>query len=452
MAQAIRIDQGALEPDQLRRYQDSFRAEPQRTAAMNSVTVTPVGKVALERRRVAQLDHTYSDHLPENSITSQKSSGRCWLFAALNTFRSPAIKAMNLGEDFELSQNYFCFYDKLEKANYFLENILATLDEPIGSRLLDHLLQAPIQDGGQWHMFANLVRKYGVVPKKVMPETESSSNTGQMNNIVTGKLREFAAELRRMAESGATERDLRQAKERMMAFVYSSLAIHLGEPPSEFTWQWRDKDKAFKREGKMTPKEFYDKFIGIDLDDLVCLIHDPRPGHFYRRAYTVKFLGNVVGGEPIRYLNVDLETMKRAAVQQIQAGEPVWHGCDVGKYLDRDLGIMDRDLFNYGLIYGEDNKLGKAERLMYGHSMMTHAMVFTGVNLDEDGCPDRWRVENSWSDAPGEKGFFMMADSWFDEFNYEVVVRRKYVPAEDLAGLDEPVIELEPWDPMGSLA
>ncbi len=463
---------GALTPQSCERYRAEFDTDPKASLAMNAVTANPVGKVALNRRVASMIDNSFSVQLPENKATAQNSSGRCWMFAALNTFRPVAIKKMNLGEEFELSQNFTMFWDKLEKANYFLENILATLDEPVGSRLLDWLLTAPVQDGGQWHMFTNLVGKYGVVPKSVMPETESSSNTRALNSLVTGKLREFACKLRARAESGGGSRSseypngermesLRTVKERMVSQIYRMLSVHLGQPPSSFHWQWRDKDKAFHREGGITPKQFYDRYVGVDLADYVCLIHDPRPGHPTDRAYTIQYLGNVVGGEPVLYLNVSLETMKKAALAQLQEGEPVWFGCDVGKFMDRDLGVMDPELFDYAPLYGDAGEekpredfpgLSKPQRLMYGQSLMTHAMVFTGVDLDERRKPRKWRVENSWSDKPGDKGFFQMSDRWFDEFNYEVVVRRRHVPKASLAGLSKPVIALPPWDPMGSLA
>lgn len=443
---------GVISFEQLRTYETMFRSDPANLQAMNAVTAAPLAKVALNRDRAARLEHTYSLQLAENKATSQKSSGRCWLFAALNTFRTKAIQSMNLTEEFELSQSFLCFFDKLEKANYFLENILVTLDEPVGSRVLDHLLADPIQDGGQWHMFVNLVNKYGVVPKWAMPESESSSNTGPMNAQITGRLREFAYELRTAHEGGANEEALRNAKESQMRLVYRMLCIHLGVPPESFEWQWRDKDKKFTRSGRMTPVQFFKEYVGASLDDYVCLINDPRPGHDFNRLYTIKFLGNVVGGEPIAYVNVDLTTMKAAAIAQIRDGSPVWFGCDVGKYLNRELGTMDLEMFSYFLLYGEDLEMDKARRLMYRQSMMTHAMVFTGVDLDASGEPVKWRVENSWSDEVGDKGFFQMSDAWYDEYNLEVVVDKKHLSPEVLSVLGQEPVVLDPWDPMGSLA
>jgi len=444
--------QGAITPDVIAKARKAFDKEPQYRQAMNAVCATPLSKVALNRKRVVEVDHTFSHHLPENKITAQNQSGRCWMFAALNTFRVEAIKKMNLDNEFELSQNYVTFWDKFEKANYFLESILSTMDEPIGSRLLDWLLTGPVQDGGQWHMFINLVRKYGVVPKRAMPESESSSNTRELGYQLTYMLRDYACRLRAAHAKKDSDAELRNMKNGYLEEIYRILAIHLGEPPREFDWQWRDKEKEFHREGKMTPKEFYDKYVGIDLDDLVCLIHDPRPKHSYNEVYTVKFLGNVVGGEPIKYLNVPIDVLKTAAAEQIKDGQPVWFGNDVGKHLDRDLGMMDMDLFDYELVYGTAPIMNKAERLQYGHSQMTHAMVFTGVDIDAKGKPVKWRVENSWGDKPGDKGFFAMTDKWFDEYMYEVVVHRKYVPADAIAALEREPIGLDPWDPMGSLA
>lgn len=446
------LTEGEFTSSDLDHCRSAFESDPRFRQSMNAVCTTPVNKVALSRRRVAKVDHSFSIHLPENSITSQKASGRCWLFAALNTFRGHAIKALNVDEKFELSQNYLLFWDKLEKANYFLSNVLKTLDEPVGSRTLDWLLSAPLGDGGQWDMFVNLINKYGVVPKSAMPETESSSSTGQMSGRATAKLREYACRLRAAHATGTPMEKLQEQKREYVAEIYRLLCIHLGEPPREFSWQWRDKDKTFHRDGVLTPTEFYRRYVALNLDDYVCLIHDPRPGHDFDQVFTVKFLGNVVGGRPTEYLNVELDVIKQAAIKQVESGDSVWFGCDVGQCLDRDNGTMDLENFEYDLVYGFKEGMSKAERLQYGHSCMTHAMVFTGVDLDEDGKPTKWRVENSWGEDPGNKGWFQMTDRWFDEFTYEVVVQKRFVPETSLAGLNKKPVELEPWDPMGSLA
>jgi bleomycin hydrolase len=440
-----------LGQDQLRGFQQAFETDPKNKLAMNAITKNSVNAVALNHDVVTNTNHTFSHVLKSNDITSQARSGRCWLFAGLNTFRVEAMKHLNV-EKFELSQNYMMFWDKLEKANYFLESIIATLDEPTDGRLIMFLLGSPIQDGGQWDMFVNLVKKYGVLPKSFMPETESSSNTGAMTSLVTAKLREDAAELRRMHAQGAGEQALRDCKVEMMGVIYRMLVIHLGEPPHEFLWQWRDKDNNFHRDGMITPQEFFKRYVQVDLDGMVCLINCPTADKPFNKLYTIQYLGNVVEGHIVRYLNVDIATFKKAALDQVVGGSPVWFGCDVGKMLERDLGILDTDVYDYQLAYNTEFRAGKAERVDYGQSVMTHAMVFTGVDVNPKGKPTKWRVENSWGEQVGDKGFLIMSDRWFDEYMYEVVVEKRYVPADLLAILDTEPVKLPPWDPMGSLA
>jgi bleomycin hydrolase len=440
-----------LSQELLSSFQQSFDADPKNRLALNAVTKNPVNAVVLNHNLVAGTNHVFSHMLKSNDITAQMRSGRCWLFAGLNTFRVEAMKHLNV-EKFELSQNYLMFWDKLEKANYFLESIISTLDEPTDGRLIMFLLQSPIGDGGQWDMFGNLVMKYGVMPKSFMPETDSSSNTGPMVMMITAKLREDAAELRRMHTQGADEQALRNCKAEMMNVIYRMLVIHLGEPPSEFLWQWRDKDNVFHRDGKITPQEFYKRYIQVDLDNLICLINCPTADKPFNKLYTVQYLGNVTEGNIVRYVNVDIATFKKAALDMVVDGAPVWFGCDVGKMLDRDLGILDMKLFDYSLAYNTTFTSDKAERVDYGQSVMTHAMVFTGVDVDANGKPTKWRVENSWGEQVGDKGFLVMSDTWFDQYMYEVVVDKRFVPAEVLALLDTEPVKLHPWDPMGSLA
>lgn len=440
-----------IRTEDLERFTTAFDAEPKNLLALNAVAKNGIGAVALSRAAVNQTDHTYSHLIETPEATSQEKSGRCWLFAGLNTLRLAAMRKMNL-ESFELSQAHLMFWDKLEKANFFLENIIETVDEPLDGRLVMWLLANALPDGGQWDMFVNLVEKYGVVPKSVMPETNSSGNSRPMNVLLIAKLREYAQVLREMHERIASVKEMRQAKGEMMEEFYRMLSIHLGRPPSRFLWEWRDKDKEFHRHGEITPTEFFEEYVGFDLDDTVCLIHAPTKDKPYRRLYTVQYLGNVVGGHAVRYLNVDIETLKKAAADMIVDGQAVWFGCDVGKMLERELGVLDLKVYDYELVYGTRFKLDKAGRLDYGHSRMTHAMVFTGVDLDDSGQPIKWRVENSWGTKIGDDGYMVMADSWFDEFLYEVLVSKKHLPPELLEVLDTEPVVLPPWDPMGALA
>ncbi|MCL5967615.1 MAG: C1 family peptidase [Firmicutes bacterium] len=448
---SIELDQRvAITPKMLETYADQFRKNSHQRTLMNAVKKNGLASVALNQDMVVEMQHTFSHLVKGGPITNQRQSGRCWMFAGLNTLRVPVMQRCNLKE-FELSEAYQMFWDKLEKANYFLENILETLDEPRDGRIVAWLLQAPLNDGGQWDMFVNLVEKYGVVPKWVMPETFHASQSRGMNSVLTAKLRQDAAHLRRMHEGGMALDDLRTEKERMLGEFYVALVTFLGEPPTRFDFEYQDKDEQFHRERALTPQEFFRRYVDMDLHQYVSVINAPTADKPYNRTFTVKFLGNVKGGQNVLYLNVEPEVLKKVALAQLMDNEVVWFGCDVGKMSEREAGIMATGLYEYEAVLGMPIEMTKAERLDYGESLMTHAMVFTGVNV-VDGHPNRWRVENSWGTDPGNKGFFVMSDDWFDQYMYQVVVQRKYLPAELQAALEIPPIELPPWDPMGSLA
>lgn len=428
-----------------------FDENPGNRMAMNAAV--SCGICASSRNYVTEreIPHEFSISLEQGAVTNQKRSGRCWMFAALNCMRFQVIKKQNL-EDFELSQSYPLFYDKLEKANYFLESILDTLDEPTDGRLIAHLLAAPLNDGGQWDMLCSIVEKYGLVPKTAMPESVSSSATQEMVSYMTEKLREYACVLRKGHKAGKSMEQLKKEKEAMMETVYRMLCISLGKPPRTFTFEYRDKDGNFHREENLTPKAFYEKYVGLRLDDYVSVINAPTEDKPFYRSYTVQYLGNVKEGRPVKYVNLPIEEMKQAAIAQLKDGEPVWFGCDVGKRSFRDGGLMDTGIYDVETLFDTDFPMTKAERLEYGQSLMTHAMVFQGVNLDENGRPDRWRVENSWGEEAGKKGYFVMSDRWFDEYNYQVVVNKKYLSSKALEAYEKEPVRLNPWDPMGSLA
>lgn len=435
----------------LQQMEAEFLADRSNRIAMDAVMNNGLLISAKNAEAYRTTTHNFSVNLKQGEITNQKASGRCWMFAALNTMRYQVMQKLNL-ETFELSQNYTLFFDKLEKANYFLESILKTLEEPTSSRLIAHLLMAPLNDGGQWDMFTSLIEKYGIVPKEAMPETISSSKTGEMCNVLTEKLREDACALRRMHQEGKGEEELRSAKDQMMKTVYNALCICLGVPPKTVDLEVRDKDDHFIRDLGLTPQEFYQKYVGLNLKDYISVINAPTVGKPYYHSYSVKFLGNVVEGNAVRYVNLPIEELKKAAIAQLQDGEPVWFGCDVGKRSEREQGLMDLNLYHTEQLLNTEFTMTKAERLDYGQSLMTHAMVFQGVNLDENGKPNRWRVENSWGKEPGKDGYYVMTDEWFDEYLYQIVVNKKYLPQAALDAYHSAPIMLEPWDPMGSLA
>jgi len=436
---------GASDLELLRK---EFSANPVYRLAQNAVTRVTVDDVAINREIVNNTDHSLSVLLDDWKVTDQQRSGRCWLFAGLNLLRVGAMKKTGLKE-FEFSQNYAMFWDKIERANYFLEAIIETADRDIDDRTVAHLLSAVADDGGQWNMFIALVNKHGLVPKAFMPETQSSGDTGRMNAALRALLRQGAKSLREAARQGTDA--ARTEKADILRVIYRVLCIHLGTPPDRFEWQWTDKDREFHRDGMLTPREFADRYVDLPVDEYVCLVHDPRPSSPVGRTFTVEYLGNVLGAPPVTYLNVEMSLMKDVAAKALEGGEPVWFGCDVGKMMSNEYGLWDANLFDLPSVYGTEFTLSKADRLIFHETQMTHAMLFTGVDV-ADGATRKWRVENSWGSSKGKDGFYTMNDSWFDQYVFEIAARRGALPDELRAALDTEPIVLPAWDPMGALA
>ena len=449
MSSENKVDR-SLTFDQITQFKNVFDTSETSSLMQNVVTQRDVNEVALNRGIVTESVHSFSNLLDDWSVTNQARSGRCWMFAGLNMFRVESKDVLNVKE-FEFSQNYLMFWDKIERANFLLEAIIDTADKPIDDRTVSWLLQRGVEDGGQWDMFVSLVKKHGVVPKSVMPETESSSNSMRMNSMLNYQYRQGAKKIRDLYAQESGVDDMRESKKDTLSAMYQILAIHLGSPPDQFFWQWRDKDGDFQRDGDMTPIDFAKKYIVTPMDDYVCLVHDPRKSNPYGKTFTIQYLGNVVDGPPIKYINVSIDVMKDIACRMIQDGKPVWMGCDTGKQMHRDLGIWDAELFDYPGVYETEFSMDKSERLEYHQTRMTHAMLFTGVDL-VDGKPRRWRVENSWNDKVGDKGFCLMNDSWFAEYMFEISAPKSYLPKDILDAWDDEPIILPPWDPMGSLA
>ena len=435
--------------EQLDAYERAFDADRAKQVAMHAVTSCGVVKAAVNPEVFREDRHQYSISLEQGKITNQKQSGRCWMFAALNTMRFAIMKKLDLAT-FELSQNYTLFYDKLEKANYFLESILATLDEPTNGRVIAHLLMAPLNDGGQWDMFCSLIEKYGVVPKDAMTETYQSGHTHMISHLLNQSLKKGALALREMAQAGEGEDALQQKKNQLLGQAYSFLCSCYGEPPKTFDFEYVDKDKVYHCQRNLTPRAFFQQYIG-SLERYVSIINAPTADKPYNKTYTVQYLGNVVGGRQVKYLNLPMQELKEAVIAQLKDGQVVWFGSDVGKFGQRELGIWDDKSFDYELATGLDIQLTKEQRLDSWDSCMTHAMVITGVNLDENGKPNRWRIENSWGDDKGDKGYYVCSDSWFDLLVYQAVIDKKYL-GEKAALLDQEPVLLKPWDPMGALA
>ncbi|MGA2379731.1 MAG: C1 family peptidase [Spirochaetia bacterium] len=428
-----------------------FEEEPLNTVRQNAMAESDAAKLALNQKIAMSIDRNFSIRLDDWTPTDQKSSGRCWLFAGTNLLRAGQVKKLKL-KSFEFSQNWLMFWDKLEKANYFLEAMIETADRDIDDRTVVTIIGNCVNDGGQWNMFVNIALKYGLVPKAAMPETLSSSATGSMNFALVGRLRVGAKALRDLTRSSHPALDIRKAKEKTLADVYAILRVHLGNPPERFDWQWTDDKKKFHRKKGMTPKSFYKEYVTLPLQDYVCLVHDPRRSSPVGKTFTVEYLGNVVGGGIVTYLNVDIATMKEIAMKTLRAGEPVWFGCDCSKMMHRDLSVWDARMFDFENLYGAPLELpSKEDRLLFKRTAMNHAMLFTGVD-EEKGKPKKWRVENSWGEKGEGKGFYVMNDSWFDEHMFEIAARKSRLPALLRAALDQAPIVLPAWDPMGSLA
>jgi bleomycin hydrolase len=436
--------------EMINEFNKAIESEKKFRVLQNAITEQPVNDLAVNRNVLNNTDNSFSHKIDDWTVTNQKKSGRCWLFAGLNVFRVQAMKKMNL-KDFEFSQNFVLFWDKFERANYFFENIILTADLDIDDRKVAHLFVNGISDGGQWNMLAAVIKKYGLVPKAFMPETYSSSNTGIMNKMLRAKMLAGAKRLREAASKQASASNLQEMKHEFLQDIYRILVLHLGMPPERFVWQWEDKDKKFHRDPELTPREFAKKYLNNAPDDYICLVNDPRPYHPPLKTYTVEFLGNVIDGELVKYLNVDIKNLKDIAAKTLQSGEPVWFGCDVGHHMHRDKGLLDASLYEYEQIYDTELTIDKTARLEYKQSAMSHAMLFTGVDMLGDR-PRRWRVENSWGEDPGNKGFFIMNDSWFDEYMFEIAAYKDYLPDEIREKYELEPIVLPPWDPMGSLA
>jgi bleomycin hydrolase len=435
-----------LTTDDLARLRKEFSADPTAKLLQNALTAAELKDVALDREVVTSIDPSMSHVLDDWKVTNQKRSGRCWLFAGLNLLRVGAMNAMNL-KDFEFSQNHTMFFDKIERANYFLQSIIDTSDRDIDDRTVATVMRECLGDGGQWNMFVAVVDKHGLVPKSAMPETVSSSSTAAMNDSLRQVLHTAARDIREASSPAARD----EVAEKALATAWRVLCLHLGTPPESFLWQWTDKDKGFHRDGWLTPQQFRDKYVSIDLDEYVCLVNDPRASSPYGRTYTVDMLGNVVDAPPVVYLNVEAELMKSLAAEQITNGTPVWFGCDVGQQMNGEIGIWDAKLLDLAGIYDTEFTLDKAARLLYSQTLMTHAMLFTGVDI-VDGAPRKWRVENSWGDEKAEKGFYTMNDSWFDEYVFEIAAPKSMLSDELRQALEAEPTVLPAWDPMGALA
>ena len=441
---------GQLTPELIQKLDNSFEMSEQHRAKLNAITKNGPSKLALDHKINNKYDHLFDVKLDGPGITDQKHSGRCWLFAGLNIIRPDIIDKYNLKSNFELSQTYSFFWDKLEKSNIFLEQIISTRKKDIMDRSLQDLISSPIGDGGWWTYVVDIVEKYGVVPKSISPETHNSKNTPAMNKVLSRLLKHDAAKLRKMHRQDKSVQELRQKKEKMLEDVYRILAYHLGEPlhPDEtFTWRVKTKDGEFI-EKEFTPKSFYKKATDIDLNNYISLLDHPI--HKYGQHYKINHCKNVAGANDLNFVNIKNDKFKKYTAQAVQDSTPIWFAAAAGFDMSREKGIMAAGLKNYEDLLNVNLDYTMEEGVAYDICIPNHAMVFSGLDTTKSGRVRKWRVTNSWGTDNGKAGYYAMADGWFDKYVFNVILPKKYIPKRILSILEEEPKEIPTWDPMKS--
>lgn len=439
--------------DTIEDFTSNLSKHPAYGVAANAAQTNGIFKASQSTQSKVDLDPTFSVEIDTGSVTNQKQSGRCWMFSALNTMRHSIQKEFKL-KGFELSQSYTFFWDKFEKSNFFFENVIGSADKPLGDRKVSFLFATPQSDGGQWDMLCGLIEKYGIVPKKVYPETANSENSRALNDTLNTMLRKGGLELRALVNEGKSAEEVEAHKAELLDAIFRMLATSLGLPPKSFNFEYTDDDGNYHIDKDITPQDFFKKYVGWDLENYISVINGPTADKPYNKVFSVEYLGNVVGGRQVRHLNLELSKFKDLIINQLKQGEVVWFGSDVSKGGDREAGLLDTKIYQRDQLFDYDFSMSKADRLNSGESMMNHAMVITAVDLVDDK-PTKWKIENSWGDKSGFKGYFVMSDEWFDQFVYQAVLNKAFLPEDVKKAYDEGKenpIELLPWDPMGALA
>lgn len=440
MALGAQAQQGGISADMLKQIQGTYKHTAADKAIHNAMAGTSLGVLARNQESLANFDANFSDKVVSAGITNQKQSGRCWLFTGLNVLRAQMIAKYGLKE-MEFSQNYNFFYDQLEKSNLFLQGIIDTREKPMDDKMVEWLFKNPIGDGGQFTGVSDLILKYGLVPASVMPETYSSEHTDELNRLLGLKLREFGLQLRDTAAKGADAKSLQQQKTEMLGTVYSMLALALGEPVKNFTYTVNGVTKEY------TPLSFYQEFLGNDLDgNYVMVMNDP--SRDYYQCYEIDYDRHVYDGKNWKYVNLPIEDIKQMAIASIKDSTMLYFSCDVGKFMDRQRGVLDVNNFDYNSLMGTTFGMDKKQRIQTFASGSSHAMTLMAVDLDKAGKPKKWMVENSWGKDSGYQGHMIMTDEWFNEYMFRLVVEKKYVPSKVLDILKKEPVRLPAWDPM----
>ena len=439
---------GGISPEVLTQLRNSYQNTPSDKAIRNAINNIDINQLTINNNNQNLNDTYFSNKVNTKSISDQKSSGRCWMFTGMNVLRAKAIAKHNLPSDFQFSQNYTFFWDQLEKANLFLQAIIDTREKPMSDKTVEWLFKNPIGDGGQFTGIANLVSKYGIVPKEVMPESYSSNNTNRMQMLLSLKLREFGLELRSMPTQKTKDIKITLAdkKNEMLRTIYRLLVLNLGEPPTEFTWTQKDNSGKPLSTNTFTPASFFQKFVNENFNNYVMLMNDPTREYF--KVYEIEYDRHVYDGQNWKYLNLPMEEIAKMAITSIKDSTTLYFSCDVGKFLNRDKGYLDLDNFDYSSLMGTSFGMNKKQRIETFASGSSHAMTLCAVDLDANNNPLKWMVENSWGSSYGFNGYLIMTNEWFNEYMFRLVVEKKYIPDNILKMLDQKPILLPPWDPM----
>jgi bleomycin hydrolase len=425
-----------------------FQSSPVNKLAMNAATRVEIQELAMNREVAESINFCFSHEIetaPE--ATAQKKVGICWMYAGFNWCREAAQKKLNV-ESMEFAGPYLVFWDKLEKTNYFLQKMVEFIEQPTDERIMWMFLKNPPGDEGCWHVFTNLVKKYGLLPKSAMPDTKYTEESTRINTLFSYKLRQYADELRRLYRAGRTREELEHKCAEYLTEMYRFLAITLGVPPQRFDWSYRDKNKNFHRLANITPQEFYEQVVGVNVDETYALWHLPMADMPYYQPYTVIHTPTMIGVKPVVSVNLPMAELKKYALQMLQNGEVCLFSCDVGQESQRKEGVLYKGLYDYGLIFqSRFDAMDKGTRLEYGEGKVSHSMVLTGVDLVENK-PLKWKVENSWGAEVGKKGYFIMSDEWFEEYGYEVIIPGKYLEPSLLEIFRQKPVVLPYWHPM----
>ena len=447
MTATVNAQTGGISSKMLGEIQKQNKMTPAENAIANAIAANSIDNLAQNRNNAAELDTYFSIETPKQTITDQKSSGRCWMFSGMNVLRANFAKRTD-SLRVEFSQAYLFFYDQLEKANLFLQGVIDTGKKPIDDQRVQLFFKNPINDGGTFCGVADLTEKYGLVPKQVMPESYSSDNTSKMARLISSRLREDGLILRKMVAEGKKAADIEKAKTEMLATVYRMLALTIGEPPTQFTYAHRNKDgKAVGEPKTYTPQEFFKEVVGDKLNGtFIMVMNDPRRPYY--KTYEVELDRHTYDGHNWKYLNLPMDDIEQLAIASLKDGRKLYSSYDVGKMLDRKRGYGDTENFDYGSLMGTTFGMNKAERISTFDSGSTHAMTLTAVDLDANGKAKKWKVENSWGASWGQQGCMIMSDRWFREYMFRLVVDKKYVSEELLKLNEQKPVMVTPEDPL----